>query len=107
MRELNSLMFTFTVSEQREMNGTLSKQLTKLNTHGDPPLFEKEAIVHSLVAELPWIWRKLRTVGQRFRLFLRTVRECDRKAVSKGVRYLDQVRRSVNGSYLTRLFRST
>jgi hypothetical protein len=46
MRELNSLMFTFTVSEQREMNGTLSKQLTKLNTHGDPPLFEKEAIVH-------------------------------------------------------------
>ena len=35
-------MVTFTVSEQREMNRTLSKQSTKLNTHGYPTLFEKE-----------------------------------------------------------------
>src|SRR5262249_54092062 len=27
---------------------------------------------------LHWIWRKLSTVGQRFRLFLRTVSDCDR-----------------------------
>src|SRR5215831_7271891 len=32
---------------------------------------------------LPWIWRKLSTVGQRFRLFLRTVSDCDRRVHRK------------------------
>src|SRR5947208_3779125 len=38
---------------------------------------------HVVCPRLPWIWRKLSSVGQRFRLFLRTVRDCDRKVHRK------------------------
>src|SRR5213593_36392 len=38
---------------------------------------------HVVCPRLPWIWRKLSSVGQRFRLFLRAVSDCDRKFTEK------------------------
>src|SRR6266496_1425614 len=38
---------------------------------------------HVVAPDFPGLWRKLSTVGQRFRLFLRTVSDCDRKVHRK------------------------
>src|SRR5204863_4001721 len=57
---------------------------TVLLLHGFPSsshMFRN--LIPLLADKYPWIWRKLSTIGQRFRLFLRTVSDCDRKVHRK------------------------